>query len=53
MRQIGKYLAFYNAQRPHLVHTGRTPDQVYFSSLPVVSTPPATPDASNSALYRR
>jgi putative transposase len=32
--QIGKYLAFYNARRPHSVHKGRTPDHVYFSSLP-------------------
>lgn len=32
--QIGKYLEFYNASRPHSVHKGRTPDQVYFSGLP-------------------
>jgi putative transposase len=27
---IGRYLAFYNAVRPHSAHGGRTPDQVYF-----------------------
>ena len=32
--QIGRYLAFYNAERPHSFHRGRTPDQVYFSGLP-------------------
>jgi putative transposase len=30
---IGAYLAFYNAQRPHQAHGGRTPDVVYFDSL--------------------
>ena len=35
--QIGKYLAFYNARRPHSVHKGRTPDHVYFSSLPILA----------------
>ena len=35
--QIGKYLAFYNARRPHSVHKGRTPDQVYFSGLPTLA----------------
>ncbi|MDI7774759.1 integrase core domain-containing protein [Asticcacaulis sp. EMRT-3] len=32
--QIGRYLAFYNARRPHSAHQGRTPDQVYVSGLP-------------------
>ncbi|MBY0439735.1 MAG: IS3 family transposase [Burkholderiales bacterium] len=27
---IARYLAFYNSQRPHSVHQGRTPDQMYF-----------------------
>ncbi len=29
---IGKYLAFYNEQRPHSSLDGRTPDDVYFGS---------------------
>ncbi len=28
---IGRYLAFYNADRPHSAHGGRTPDQEYFA----------------------
>jgi putative transposase len=27
---IARYLAFYNSRRPHRVHQGRTPDQMYF-----------------------
>lgn len=27
---IARYLAFYNAQRPHRAHQGRTPDEMYF-----------------------
>lgn len=33
---IGRYLDFYNAGRPHSQHGGRTPDQVWFASLPAV-----------------
>jgi putative transposase len=33
---IGRYLAFYNAGRPHSPHGGRTPDQVWFAHLPPV-----------------
>jgi putative transposase len=32
---IGKYLAFYNARRPHSSLDRQTPDQVYFNSLPL------------------
>jgi len=35
--KIGNYLAFYNAQRPHSAHRGKTPDQVYFSGLPTLA----------------
>ncbi len=31
---IGQYLTFYNTRRPHQAHAGRTPDVVYFNSLP-------------------
>jgi len=31
---IGRYLDFYNARRPHSQHGGRTPDQIWFASLP-------------------
>lgn len=31
---ITRYLAFYNARRPHQAHGGLTPDVVYFNSLP-------------------
>jgi putative transposase len=27
---IARYLAFYNSQRPHRMHQGRTPDEMYF-----------------------
>jgi putative transposase len=33
---IGRYLDFYNGGRPHSQHGGRTPDQVWFASLPAV-----------------
>jgi putative transposase len=32
--QIARYVAFYNARRPHRSLDGRTPDSVYFNSLP-------------------
>ena len=28
---LGRYLAFYNRQRPHSALGGQTPDQVYFN----------------------
>jgi putative transposase len=31
---IGRYLDFYNAERPHSQHGGRTPNQAWFASLP-------------------
>ena len=31
---IAKYLAFYNAHRPHSAHGGQTPDAVFFAALP-------------------
>ena len=31
---IGRYINFYNARRPHSSHQARTPDVVYFASLP-------------------
>ncbi len=33
---IGRYLDFYNAERPHSHHGGRTPDQAWFANLPPV-----------------
>lgn len=35
--QIGRYIAFYNSRRPHSAHNGRTPDQVYFATLPTMA----------------
>jgi putative transposase len=32
---IGRYLDFYNSRRPHSSLDGRTPDQAYFTSLPL------------------
>jgi len=31
---LGRYVTFYNARRPHSSLDGRTPDHVYFTSLP-------------------
>lgn len=31
---IGRYLAFYNGQRPHSSLDRKTPDQAYFDRLP-------------------
>ena len=31
---IGRYVQFYNTRRPHSSHQARTPDMVYFTSLP-------------------
>ena len=32
---IGRYLDFYNCRRPHSSLDGSTPDQAYFTSLPL------------------
>ncbi len=32
---LGHYIAFYNTRRPHTALDRRTPDEVYFSSLPL------------------
>jgi putative transposase len=32
---IGRYLDFYNCRRPHPGLDGRTPDQAYFTPLPI------------------
>ena len=31
---ISRYINFYNTRRPHSSHQARTPDVVYFASLP-------------------
>ncbi len=31
---LGRYFDFYNGQRPHSSHGGRTPDRAYFDNLP-------------------
>jgi putative transposase len=31
---ISAYIDFYNSRRPHRAHGGRTPDAMYFASLP-------------------
>ncbi|WP_028639737.1 integrase core domain-containing protein, partial [Novosphingobium acidiphilum] len=33
--QIGRYLNFYNARRPHSSLGAKTPNQAYFDNLPV------------------
>jgi putative transposase len=33
-QHLARYFDFYNATRPHQAHGGRTPDVVYFNSLP-------------------
>jgi putative transposase len=34
-RSVARYIAFYNARRPHVALDGRTPDQAYFDPLPL------------------
>jgi hypothetical protein len=34
-QSIGRYIAFYNARRPHAALYGRTPDQAYSHPLPL------------------
>ena len=33
---LAAYFDFYNARRPHQSHDGRTPDMVYFATLPTM-----------------
>jgi putative transposase len=33
-QHLARYFGFYNATTPHQAHGGRTPDVVYFNSLP-------------------
>ena len=33
-QRLGRYLEFYNQRRPHTALDGKTPDMVYFNSLP-------------------
>jgi putative transposase len=33
---LARYLAFYNARRPHRSLDGKTPDEFYFASLPAI-----------------
>ena len=33
---LAAYFEFYNARRPHQSHDGRTPDMVYFATLPAM-----------------
>jgi putative transposase len=33
---IGRYLAFYNARRPHSALDGATPNAFYFGNLPAM-----------------
>ena len=34
-KRIGRYLDFYNSRRPHSSLDGTTPDQAYFTPLPL------------------
>jgi putative transposase len=43
---IGRYMAFYNIRRPHSGLQARTPDVVYFNSLPRLSAEAADPAGS-------
>ncbi len=36
-QSLGKYLDFYNRNRPHSTHAASTPETVYFESLPAVT----------------
>jgi putative transposase len=35
LQSIGRYFDFYNAKRPHQSLDGATPDQIYFTKLPI------------------
>lgn len=36
-QSLGKYLDFYNRNRPHSTHAASTPETVYFESLPAIT----------------
>jgi transposase InsO family protein len=49
-QSIGRYIAFYNARRPHAALDGRIPDQAYSHPLPLRTAPqPPADDPLNDA----
>ena len=36
-QSLARYMAFYNAARPHKAHGGKTPDSAYFEPLPAIA----------------
>jgi hypothetical protein len=46
---IGRYFNFYNGRRPHSSLDGMTPDQAYFTPLPL----PRQPNPGRRSTYRR
>ena len=53
-RSLGRYLDFYNGRRPHTALDRRTPDQAYFTPLPLrAAAPPAEALLSNAEFLCR
>ena len=50
---IGRYLDFYNGRRPHSSLDGMTPDQAYFTPLPLSLTPAEAPLIDAENLFRQ